>query len=265
MENKNLLTDLEIKEISIVPFGANDKTFLIVKGTENIENKNIWWLNKNKELTNMVDIDKDKIEKERLAKEIADKAITDEKNRVEKEAKDKLEKEAKDKIEKEASEKIAKEQKEAMAKAVAEKESLAKELLDMKAEVKKARDEAKVEKDARLLSIHKEFAKENLPMIGDHNELGVFLKEAKEVLTEKSYTFMETVLKSANEKIAKGGLFVEIGKDASQTASGNILEKINKMASDIMVAEKIEYDEAVAKVFEKDSKLYDEYEKQQNK
>jgi hypothetical protein len=98
-------------------------------------------------------------------------------------------------------------------------------------------------------------------MLGDHSELGVFLKEAKEVLAEKSYTFMETLLKSANEKIEKGGLFTEIGKDASQTANGNILEKINKMASDMMSKESVSYTDALNKIFEKDEKLYDEYNK----
>jgi len=253
----NMLTELEVKEISIVPWGANNKKFLCIKDKDGKVLKNSDWF-----ITKIMEsVDMGQVENDRITKEAAEKAAKDAAELLKKEAdaKAKLEKELKEATEAKA--KLEKEQKEAMEKAVSEKEALAKELLDMRAEVKKAQEAAKIEKDARLLSIHKEFAKENLSLMGDHTELGVFLKEAKEVLTEKSYTFMETVLKSANEKIAKGGLFIELGKDNNQSANGNILDKINKMASDIMIAEKVGYDQAVAKVFEKDAKLYEEYEK----
>jgi hypothetical protein len=255
----NLLTELEVKEISIVPWGANNKKFLCIKDKDGkVLTNSDWFISKQME---SVDMAIDQVERDKIVKEATEKAAKDAAELLKKEADEKLrlEKELKDATDAKA--KLEKEQKEAMEKAVSEKAALAKELLDMKKEVQDAKEATKIEKDARLLSIHKEFAKENLPLLGDHTELGVFLKESKEVLTEKSYTFLETMLKSANEKIAKGGLFIELGKDNNQSANGNILDKINKMASDIMIADKVGYEQAISKVFEKDAKLYEEYEK----
>lgn len=256
VEPKKILRNLDVREISIVPYGANNKTFLLVKGAENLskeELENVFWLkkeqNKNMESVVMVKTQEElqkefETEKLRLEKELKDAKDASEK--FAKEAKEQAEK-----LEKEASEKAAKLEKE-LKDATERAAKLAKE----------SEENGKIAKEERNIRITKEkidFAKEHFDILGDSKELGVFLKEAEEKLSKESYELMVKTFTGANEKIKKSDLFKEIGTDASSTAN-NVISRVDKMAKEIMEKEKIDYSDALAKVFV-DEALYEEYEK----
>ena len=233
-----LLTQVDVREISIVPFGANNKKFLLVK-EQNSNSKNPFWLKK--EESKEVD---DMVESDAIKKEFEDK-MRIEKEQFEAEKK-KLEKEKADMAaEKEALSKQLEDQK----KAIEEKENLAKEALKL----------AKEERDARILKEKVDYAKDTLSTLGDSKEIGAFLKSAEEKLDTKEMETLTKILVGADEKIKKGDLFKEAGTDNHQSASGNVVEKVNKMAEKIMVDEKVDYSTAISKVFERDQKLCDEY------
>jgi hypothetical protein len=237
-----LLTQLEIKEISIVPFGANNEKFLLVKEQQNLDsqNKNPFWLKKetsNKEVDVMATA-------EEIKKEFDDKL------RIEKEKfeadKLKLEKEKAGMVaEKEALSKQLEEQK----KTAEEKETMAKEALKL----------AKEERDARILKEHVDYAKESLGTLGDSKEIGQLMKSAQEKLDPKEFEIMKKVFVGADEKIRKGDLFKEAGTDNHQSTDGNVIEKINKMATEVMAKEHCNYGDAISKIFATDAKLFDEY------
>jgi len=236
-----LLTQVDVREISIVPFGANNKKFLLVK-EQNSNSKNPFWLKKEESNSNK-EVD-DMVESDAIKKEYEDKMRL-EKEQFEAE-KQKLEKEKADMAaEKEKLSKQLEDQK----KAIEEKENLAKEALRL----------AKEEKDARILKEKVDFAKESLDTLGDSNEIGTLLKSAEEKLDAKEMETLTKILVGANEKIKKGDLFKEAGTDNHQSASGNVIERVNKMAEKIMVDEKVDYSTAISKVFERDQKLCDEY------
>jgi hypothetical protein len=233
-----LLTQVDVREISIVPFGANNKKFLLVK-EQNSNSKNPFWLKKeeSKEVDDMVDGDA-------IKKEYEDK-MRIEKEQFEAEKK-KLEKEKADMAaEKEKLSKQLEDQK----KAIEEKENLAKEALRL----------AKEEKDARILKEKVDYARDTLSTLGDSKEIGTLLKSAEEKLDAKEMETLTKILVGADEKIKKGDLFKEAGTDNHQSASGNVIERVNKMAEKIMVDEKVDYSTAISKVFERDQKLCDEY------
>lgn len=265
------LEDITVKEISIVKHGANNKKFMFIKDKEGLTEKPFWMTDKEFNLIKGVD------EKMPETDKTVDKTV--DVNKVASDAAEILKKEQieKDRVAKEAEtakvekERIEKEQKEVVAKAVAEKDALAKELLLMKEETRlakeeiaKARQEAKIEKDARILGTKVTFAKEFLPTIGSEDVLGKLLKEAEEVLSPDSNKVLIETLKSANEKIKSGGLFTEVGKDSTQTAKGG-LAKIEVVAKEIMEKEKVDYQTAVSKAIDQNPKLYEEYESENKK
>ena len=251
MVGEKLLTNIEVKEISIVPYGANNKEFLLVKGTENYDINKVFWLQKEQikngadSMVNEEELKKQKLEADRIEKEKLEK---------EQFAKEQLEKSAKEAIEK--AETLAKETEELRKqlaekdKTIAEKDTLSKQALEI----------AKTERDARITKEKVDFAKDNYGYLGDSKEIGVFLKSAEEKLSKEEFELIGKIFAGANEKIKKGNLFEEIGKDSTQTSSGNVIEKVNKMASELMKNNAdLSYGDAVAKIFDGDDSLYKEY------
>ena len=256
VEPKKILRNLDIKEISIVPYGANNKTFLLVKGAENIskeEMENVFWLKKESQSQEM--------ESDIMVKTVEEiqKEYETEKLRLEKELKDA--KDASEKLAKEAKEQAEKLEKEASEKA-AKLEKELKEVTDKNVELAKSNEESlKIAKEERNIRITKEkidIAKEKLDVLGDSTKLGVFLKEAEEKLSKESYELMLATMTGANEKIKKGDLFKEFGTDSGSTAN-NVVQRVEKMAKELMEKEKIDYSSALSKIFE-DEKLFEEYE-----
>lgn len=241
----NLLTNVVVQEVSVVPFGANNEKFLLVK--EQIPNdnqKSPFWLKKYVEESNKKEVDNMVVDEAQLKKEFDDK-LSIEKAAFEAE-KQKLEKEKAD--------------------IVAEKAALSKQLEDQKKEAdakdaiaKEALKIAKEEKDARILKEKVDIAKESMSTLGDSKEIGALLKAAEEKLEAKEFEALSKILVGADEKIRKGDLFKEAGTDNTQSTEGNIFEKINKMATEVMAKEKVDYGTAISKVFEQDDKLYNEY------
>lgn len=256
----NNLTDIEVKEVSVVRFGANNKRFNLIKDKDGLTEKPFWMTQKEfndlklGDGKNMADGVKSDVD---IAKEAAEKAAellrkeTEEKNRIAEEAR--LAKEAK-----EATEKLLKE-------TANDKEALAKELQSTRDALNKSNDRittveniAKEERNARILTDKVVFAKENLGFVGSDRVLGEMIKEAEEVLKPETFkTFMET-LKSANEKIKSGGVFTELGKDSTSTAKG--YDRLNQVAKSIMETDKVDYSTAVSLAISRDNTLYKEYE-----
>jgi len=77
---------------------------------------------------------------------------------------------------------------------------------------------AKAEQDRRVLAEHVEFAKSELPHMGDSTELGAELHELEKSMAAEAYEKHIQRLKAANEQIAKGDLFRQLGVDGSPTA-----------------------------------------------
>lgn len=113
-------------------------------------------------------------------------------------------------------------------------ESIQKEQDELREEVQKAKKIAKAEREARRTA---EFiAKaDTMKHLGGTDELSAILKEASENMTPESYEKLETVLKSAEEKIAEGDLFVTFGKDGTPVESqGDSYAQLEKMANELV-------------------------------
>lgn len=234
MPQANLITNLVVEEISLVPLGANNKTFIIRKGDENIGN--LWFLKKEKLI------------------------MTDPKNEPNKSAPivksadvERLEKELADQ-----KEKFEKEQKEQKEKLEKENKALLEKLGTTEAIAKAALEHAEIEKNAR---VEKEFisvAKENYPFLGDANKMGIVLKAVSEKLTKEQSEYITEILKSANEKISKSPLLKEFGSNTDPVAD-DVYSRINKMAKEYSNTNKVSFADALTKVLSENSSLYDEY------
>lgn len=110
-----------------------------------------------------------------------------------------------------------------MSKSEIEKaeERIAKAEAEAKAATERAENAekiAKAEQDRRVLAEHVEFAKSELPHMGDSTELGAELHELEKSMSPEAYEKHVQRLKAANEQIQKGDLFRQIGVDGSPTA-----------------------------------------------
>jgi len=267
LEKVQRIFNVETREISLVPFGANNRTFALVKGLENIDPEKIFWLSKEEkeQIKKMIILNKG----ENMPTDEEIKKAADEKARLEKEAaekKAKLEKEEADK--KAAIEKAEKMKAEEIAKELAEKDRLAKENIALRDLINKSNERAenaeklaKEEKQIRLKKEQVDFAKENLGLLGNPDEIGAMLHVIKE-LDAKVYESLTVTLKSANEKIKSGVFTDELGKDSTKTAQrvGKEFNSLQLAAKNIMEKEKVPYDVAVTKAIEQNPKLYEEYE-----
>ena len=117
---------------------------------------------------------------------------------------------------------------------------------------------AKAERDFRLERefIAKAAEFDRLPV--DAAEFGPVLKAAAEVLTEEQFDAITSVLAAANESVAQGNLFTEVGK-ATSFANDSSMSRIEKAAARLREGSDMTRAESIAKAVEADPSLYTEY------
>ena len=117
---------------------------------------------------------------------------------------------------------------------------------------------AKAERDFRLERefIAKAAEFDRLPV--DAAEFGPVLKAAAEVLTEEQFDAITSVLAAANESVAQGNLFTEVGKATSFTNDSS-MSQIEKAAARLREGSDMTRAESIAKAVEADPSLYTEY------
>jgi len=117
---------------------------------------------------------------------------------------------------------------------------------------------AKAERDFRLERefIAKAAEFDRLPV--DAAEFGPVLKAAAEVLTEEQFEAITSVLAAANESVAQGNLFTEVGK-ATSFANDSSMGRIEKAAARLREGSEMTHAESIAKAVEADPSLYTEY------
>ena len=117
---------------------------------------------------------------------------------------------------------------------------------------------AKAERDFRrereFIAQAAEF--DRLPV--DAAEFGPVLKAAAEVLTEEQFEAITSVLAAANESVAQGNLFTEVGK-ATSFANDSSMSQIEKAAARLREGSEMTRAESIAKAVEADPSLYTEY------
>lgn len=117
----------------------------------------------------------------------------------------------------------------------------------------------KAERDERLTKefVAKAAALKNLPM--DANEMGPVFKRLSEA-APKDWPKIESLLKAANEQLAKSALFREVGT-AGGAASGSAWGRVVQMADQMVrkAENGLTREQAIAKVLEQHPDLYAEY------
>ncbi len=113
---------------------------------------------------------------------------------------------------------------------------------------------AKAERDARLTAQYVSKA-EALPMISeDKAGLATLLRTMADKLTPEEVEKVETILKAANEQIAKGDLFSEFGKGGAETT---IAKSVEAQAAELRKNNpKLTKEQAIAQVYEDNPDLY---------
>jgi DNA repair exonuclease SbcCD ATPase subunit len=127
-------------------------------------------------------------------------------------------------------------------------------------ELKKAQEDlAKAQEDQNKQKyITKAAGFKNLATTAD--ELGLLMKAvAENKATPEDVTKLEGLLKAADEAIAKGSLFSEVGSSRGVVA-GSALEKFNQMVDGLVQKDgKLTRADAIAKVARENPDLYNEY------
>lgn len=131
-------------------------------------------------------------------------------------------------------------------------EDLEKRNKELEEQIKKAADEAKTKE-----FIAKAASFDKLGIKAD--ELGPVLKSIAEVNPE-GYAKIESVLKAANEQIAKGALFAEAGIDGG--GESDIVKRVEAQAKEIQKRDGCSIEKARAKVYKENPELYAEYQKE---
>ena len=121
------------------------------------------------------------------------------------------------------------------------------------ADLKAASDIAKAEREARL---EKEYLSkaESLPMLTeDKAKMASALRAIAENLTNEQAETVTTVLKAANEQIAKGNLFAQFGSGGGETT---ISKSVKAKAEELRKADPdLTIEQATAKVYEQEPEL----------
>jgi hypothetical protein len=114
-------------------------------------------------------------------------------------------------------------------------DDLADERDALKERVQKAEEDVTKERDQR---VNREFiAKaEGFGHIAKADELGPVLKEIADAISEESFEILEKALAGAEERIAKGNLFEEMGRSGHTDgeSGGDAWSQIEKAASDLV-------------------------------
>ncbi len=109
-----------------------------------------------------------------------------------------------------------------------------------KAEEKAAKAEriAKQERDLRVLAERVEFAKSELPHIGNPTEIGAELVKLEQALSKEEYDAHVTRQRALNAQIEKGDLFKQYGVDGSpDPSSADAVDKVAKEAAELRKAD----------------------------
>lgn len=122
------------------------------------------------------------------------------------------------------------------------------------ADLKAQAEIAKAEREARLEREYVSKA-ESLPMLTeDKSDLGGLLRRLADALPEEDVKKWDTILKAANEQIAKGSLFDTFGTGGQPTT---VSKSVEAQAQEIMKADpNLTFEQAQAKVYETNPALF---------
>lgn len=97
---------------------------------------------------------------------------------------------------------------------------------------------AKQERDLRVRSEFVKKAEEELPHLGNPDEVGAEMHRLSELLSKDEFESYVTRQRAANEQIAKGDLYRQIGRDGSPDPStAGDLDKVRKQAAELRKAD----------------------------
>lgn len=138
-------------------------------------------------------------------------------------------------------------------------ESVRKMLDEREADLKKAREEIAVEKAARLDSAAVAKSRETFKALAvEHEVVAPALRRLGEIDADLAKA-VETALTAAEEQVAKGALFSEVGGRGSEPVDG-AMAKAREVAKSLVAAGTVPTIQAgVAKAFSDDPALYAEY------
>ena len=219
------LIDLVVEEVSLVPRGANNKTFLLFKSMDG----------KMKTTTEPGGSEGNPV---LSGQEGIEKQLDLEKAKT-----DALEKQVQD-LEKAASEKVL----------------LEKRLADLETENQATKERLEKAENQRILKEHIEKAEKIYPHAGDPAKIALITK-ALEQKAPEAWAELEPILKAMSEQIEKGDLFKEVGKSTPGESEDNTaLTEINKMAKE-RIEKGLDTDFATAwtMVVKADPELYSRY------
>jgi len=219
------LYNLVVREVSFVPRGANNKTFLLFKSMDGKMKTNTepGGSEGNPVLSGQESIEK-QLDLEKTRREALEKQVQD------------------------------------LEKAAGEKVILEKRLADLEAENQATKERLEKAETQRILKEHIEKAEKSYPHAGDPAKIALITKEIAQKVPE-AWAELEPILKAMSEQIEKGELFKEMGKSTSSESDDNTaLAEINKMAKE-RVEKGLDTDFASAwtKVVNADRELYGRY------
>ncbi len=219
------LIDLVVEEVSLVPRGANNKTFLLFKSMDGKMKTNTepGGSEGNPVLSGQEGIEK-QLDLEKTRREALEKQVQD------------------------------------LEKAAGEKVLLEKRLADLETENQATKERLEKAENQRILKEHIEKAEKIYPHAGDPAKIALITKAVEQKAPE-AWAELEPILKAMSEQIEKGALFRELGKSTSQESDDNTaLTEINKMAKE-RIEKGLETDFATAwtKVVKADPELYGRY------
>lgn len=218
------LIDLVVEEVSLVPRGANNKTFLLFKSMDGKMKTTTepGGSEGNPVLSGQEGIEK-QLDLEKTRREALEKQVQD------------------------------------LEKAAGEKVLLEKRLADLETENQATKERLEKAENQRILKEHIEKAEKIYPHAGDPAKTALITK-ALEQKAPEAWAELEPILKAMSEQIEKGALFRELGKSTSQESDDTALTEINKMAKE-RIEKGLETDFATAwtKVVKADPELYGRY------
>lgn len=219
------LVDLVVEEVSLVPRGANNKTFLLFKSMDGKMKTNTepGGSEGNPVLSGQEGIEK-QLDLEKTRREALEKQVQD------------------------------------LEKAAGEKVLLEKRLADLETENQATKERLEKAENQRILKEHIEKAEKIYPHAGDPAKTALITKAIEQKAPE-AWAELEPILKAMSEQIEKGALFKELGKSTSQVSDDNTaLTEINKMAKE-RIEKGLDTDFATAwtTVVKADPELYGRY------
>ena len=218
------LIDLVVEEVSLVPRGANNKTFLLFKSMDGKMKTTTepGGSEGNPVLSGQEGIEK-QLDLEKTRREALEKQVQD------------------------------------LEKAAGEKVLLEKRLADLETENQATKERLEKAENQRILKEHIEKAEKIYPHAGDPAKIALITK-ALEQKAPEAWAELEPILKAMSEQIEKGALFKELGKSTSQESDDTALTEINKMAKE-RIEKGLETDFATAwtMVVKADPELYGRY------